>query len=52
MIKAMQYLEQNPGVLELLREKKVSLIGLNDSEEKAILESFDEDVRLENGLWF
>lgn len=51
MIKAMQYLEQNPALVELLREKKVSLIGVNDSEVQAIVEAFDDELRLENPLW-
>ncbi|KOS66974.1 competence protein ComX [Lysinibacillus contaminans] len=51
MIKAIQYLEQNPMLVELLREKKVSLIGVNDLEVQAIVEAFDDELRLENPLW-
>ncbi|KUF34865.1 MULTISPECIES: competence pheromone ComX [Lysinibacillus] len=52
MINVIQYLEQNPSLVTLLKEKKASLIGISALEQKAILDSFDEDVRLENGLWY
>lgn len=52
MIKAIQFLEQNPSLVALLKDQKASLVGVTALEQKAILESFDEDVRLENGLWF
>lgn len=52
MINMIQYLEQNPSLVTLLKEKKASLIGVTDLEQKAILDSFDEDVRLEHGLWY
>lgn len=52
MINMVQYLEQNPSLVTLLKEKKASLIGISALEQKAILDSFDEDVRLENGLWY
>jgi len=47
-----QYLEQNPSLVTLLKEKKASLIGVTDLEQKAILDSFDEDVCLENRVWY
>ncbi len=52
MINMVQYLEQNPSLVTLLKEKKASLIGITELEQKAILDSFDEDVCLENGLWY
>lgn len=52
MINMIQYLEQNPSLVTLLKEKKASLIGVTELEQKAILDSFDEDVRLEHGLWY
>lgn len=52
MINMVQYLEQNPSLVTLLKEKKASLVGVTELEQKAILDSFDEDVRLENGLWY
>lgn len=51
MLKMVQLLEQNPTLVELLREKKASLIGVSALEQKAILESFDEEVSSENGIW-
>jgi len=47
-----QYLEQNPTLVTLLKEKKASLIGVTALEQKAILDSFDEDVCLENRVWY
>lgn len=52
MINMVQYLEQNPSLVALLKEKKASLVGVTELEQKAILDSFDEDVCLENGLWY
>ncbi|AJK87241.1 MULTISPECIES: competence pheromone ComX [Lysinibacillus] len=52
MINMVQYLEQNPSLVTLLKEKKASLVGVTELEQKAILDSFDEDVRLEYGLWY
>ena len=51
MIKAIQLLEQNPSLLELLREKKVSLIGVNEIEKQAILEAFNTDEPKPYGIW-
>ncbi|MFJ7919469.1 competence pheromone ComX [Lysinibacillus fusiformis] len=52
MINMVQYLEQHPSLVALLKEKKASLVGVTELEQKAILDSFDEDVRLESGLWY
>lgn len=52
MINMIQYLEQNPSLVTLLKEKKASLIGVTELEQKAILDSFDEDVCLENRVWY
>jgi len=51
MINMIQYLEQNPKLVTLLKEKKASLIGVTALEQKAILDSFDEELNLENRLW-
>ncbi|MGE7692779.1 competence pheromone ComX [Lysinibacillus sp. NPDC094177] len=51
MINTIQYLEQNPSIVTLLKEKKASLVGITELEEKAILDSFDEELRVENRLW-
>ena len=51
MIKVMQYLEQNPSVVALVKEQKASLVGVTALEQNAILESFEEDVCLENRIW-
>ncbi|MEA0554820.1 competence pheromone ComX [Lysinibacillus irui] len=51
MINMIQYLEQNPSLVTLLKEKKASLIGVTELEQKAILDSFDEELNVENRLW-
>lgn len=52
MINVIQYLEKNPSLLTLLKEKKASLVGVTELEQKAIITSFDEDETcLENGVW-
>ncbi len=51
MMNVIQYLEKNPSLVELLMEQKASLIGISAIEQKAILESFEEEVCVENGLW-
>ncbi|MEE3806025.1 MULTISPECIES: competence pheromone ComX [Lysinibacillus] len=52
MINVIQYLEQNPSLVTLLKEKKASLIGISALEQKAILDSFDEDICLESTIWY
>lgn len=52
MINMVQYLEQNPSLVTLLKEKKASLVGVTEIEQKAILDSFDEDVCLESTIWY
>lgn len=53
MINVIQYLEQNPSLITLLKEKKASLVGVTELELKAIIETFDDEVRLEStGFWF
>lgn len=52
MINMVQYLEQNPSLVTLLKEKKASLVGVTELEQMAILDSFDEDVCLESTIWY
>ena len=52
MINMIQYLEQNPALVTLLKEKKASLIGMTELERKAILDSFDENVCSQDLIWF
>ncbi|MGG2055543.1 competence pheromone ComX [Lysinibacillus pakistanensis] len=51
MINMIQFLEQNPSVVSLLKENKASLIGITELEQKAILDSFNEELCIENRLW-
>ncbi|KOY80565.1 competence pheromone ComX [Lysinibacillus macroides] len=52
MINMIQYLEQNPSLVTLLKEKKASLIGMTELEQKAIVDSFNEDGGLESTIWY
>ncbi|MBG9456332.1 competence protein ComX [Lysinibacillus sphaericus] len=52
MINMIQYLEQNPSMVTLLKEKKASLVGVTELEQNAILDSFDEELCVENRLWY
>lgn len=47
----MQYLEQNPSLVALLKEQKASLINVTDVEQVAILEAFDTEVSGDSGIW-
>ncbi|MFJ8103755.1 MULTISPECIES: competence pheromone ComX [unclassified Lysinibacillus] len=52
MISVIQYLEQNPSMVTLIKEKKASLVGMTELEQKAIITSFDdEETCLESGFW-
>ncbi|MNH35748.1 hypothetical protein D3C79_964610 [compost metagenome] len=51
MMNVIQYLEQNPALVTLLKEQKASLIGISTMEQKAILDSFEEDLCVQSGLW-
>ncbi|MFF2176730.1 competence pheromone ComX [Lysinibacillus sp. NPDC058147] len=44
MIKIIQFLQENVSVLELLKEEKVSLVGVTEAETHAILEAFEEEI--------
>jgi len=52
MINMIQYLEQNPSMVTLLKEKKASLLGVTETEQKAILDSFDEEYSSESLIWY
>lgn len=51
MIKFIQYLHENTQILELLKEKKISLVGVNEIETKAILEAFNEEFCQQQPVW-
>lgn len=51
MINVIQYLEQNPSLVALLKEQKAALIGVSSTEQKAILESFIGDMNAESEIW-
>ena len=51
MINVIQHLEKNPDLVTLLKEQKASLIGVSAMEQKAILESFNDEIELEGGVW-
>ncbi|AHN23548.1 competence protein ComX [Lysinibacillus sphaericus] len=51
MINVIQYLEQNPALVSLLKEQKVALIGFSATEQQAILDSFEEELCLQQTIW-
>lgn len=51
MINVVQYLENNPELVSLLKAQKASLIGVSPMEQKAILEAFNSEVELESKAW-
>lgn len=51
MINMIRFLEQNPTLVTLLKEKKASLVGVTALEQQAILESFEEELCLNNRIW-
>jgi len=51
MINVIQYLEENPALVTLMKEQKVALIGVSAIEQQAILDSFEEVVCLRDPIW-
>lgn len=51
MSKMIQYLMENPNILKLLKERKLSLIGVSAVEQQAIIESFNEPIYIKNNGW-
>lgn len=52
MLKIVQLLQENNNILKLLKENKISLIGVKPNEQKAILEAFDEISIQDKAIWF
>lgn len=51
MLKMIQYLNLNPEVLELLKAKKVCLIGVHEDEVESILEVYSSDPIAPEIFW-
>jgi len=51
MINVIQYLEQNPSLVALLKEQRASLIGISSIEQMAILEAFIDEMNIESEIW-
>lgn len=51
MIEIIYHLAENPDILQLLKESKLSLIGAKDLDILAIIEAFREDIQQELLLW-
>lgn len=57
MLKVIRFLQENKETLELLKQQRLSLIGINQIEQMAIIEAFDdfnnfdEAFREGNGIW-
>ncbi|POZ57511.1 competence pheromone ComX [Lysinibacillus sp. FSL M8-0337] len=41
MLEIVQYINKNRNILDLLKEKRVSLLNVNELEQNLILESFE-----------
>jgi len=41
MLEIVQYIHKNRNILDLLKEKRVSLLNVNELEQSLILESFE-----------
>ncbi|MFF5995676.1 competence pheromone ComX [Lysinibacillus sp. KU-BSD001] len=52
MIKMIQFLQENANIVELLKEKKVSLVGVTETETQAMLEAFKEELKLERSNYW
>lgn len=51
MINVIQYLEQNPSLVALLKEQRASLIGISSIEQMAILDAFIDELNIESDIW-
>ncbi|MEK5187236.1 competence pheromone ComX [Solibacillus sp. FSL W7-1324] len=57
MLKVIRFLQENKEIVELLKQQRLSLIGINKIEQMAIIEAFDdfnnfdEAFREGNGIW-
>ncbi|WP_144510774.1 competence pheromone ComX [Bacillus sp. FJAT-22090] len=51
MLKIIQYLNINPEVIELLKGKKVSLVGIHEDELEAILEVYSNEIASPEVFW-
>lgn len=51
MIEIIHFLQENPEILQLLKDQKLSLVGVSAADVMAILEAFTEDFRLGYLVW-
>ena len=51
MMNVIQYLQQNPGLVTLLKDQNASLIGVTSVEQEAILEAFSGEIVSESEIW-
>ncbi|WP_431027179.1 competence pheromone ComX [Lysinibacillus sp. LZ02] len=52
MIKMIQFLQENANIVELLKEKKISLVGVTEAETQAMLAAFEEELNLEKSNYW
>lgn len=52
MIQIVHYLNKNPDVLQLLKDNKLSLVGVSKSDLSAIIEAFEENTQQRRLFWF
>lgn len=51
MRKLIQYLIENPNLIMLLKEKKISLVGVSALEQQAIIDAFHEPMHFRGVMW-
>lgn len=51
MKKLIQYLLENPQMLTLLKDKKISLVGVSAIEQQAILDVFNQPLKVKTMGW-
>lgn len=51
MSKFIQYLMENPNLVVLLKEKKISLVGVSAVEQQAIIEAFNQPIHFKGLGW-
>ncbi|MFJ8511663.1 competence pheromone ComX [Lysinibacillus xylanilyticus] len=51
MIKLISLLEENPLLVNLLKENKLSLIGVTELEQQSIVAAFEEELCLVSRIW-
>ena len=52
MSKIIEYLYQNPEIIPLFLKKEICLLGLNDQEERAIIDVLNSDIKASGNIFW